>query len=51
MPHDQQNMIDLERAGTQLESFLELYAVWVPVTVDSYAQARVQVERRLAGQD
>ena len=49
VPHDQQNMIDLERAGTQLESFLELYAVWVPVTVDSYAQARVQVERRLAG--
>lgn len=49
VPADQQVFMDLDRAGAQVGSFLEMYAAWVPVTAETYAEARIQVERLLAG--
>lgn len=49
IPDNQQRLIDLDRAQAQLAAFLETYAAWVPVTAETYGEARIQVERLLAG--
>lgn len=49
IPMDQRAWIDLERARSQVETFLEVNAAWGPVTPDTYASARMSVERLLAG--
>lgn len=42
--------IDKTRAQAQLESFLEFYAVWIPLPDKTkYPEVRLQVERLLAG--
>ncbi|RDI95593.1 type III-B CRISPR-associated protein Cas10/Cmr2 [Meiothermus sp. QL-1] len=50
LPAKYQNLIDQARTKEQLGNFLEFYAAWVPLpSVEAYKEARLQVERLLAG--
>jgi len=45
----QRSHIDLTRAESQIDNYLEFYSAWVPVNEATYSEQRDQVERLLAG--